>query len=253
MSIAKTIVMSLYSTRDFEDSNLAELLIQLMSKYPQFYPELYGNSNPIKEGFSKENMQNMIDLWMNTKLNGNSKDKRYKAGDFLAKRRKNCNINYFISWEKSQNANFNLVSLYSESTELSNEKTFSEFMMLCIDFIEIIKPEFGEVGISDLTKSQPINLKIRCPELKWMVIFGEPYIKMFGRQKLISAPVYKTHNFTEHTIGLQLVESIYSEVPKETRYNVKKHLGEEAFVEESKNIKRYKDGLIPDFNFTGVT
>ncbi len=65
---------------------------------------------------------------------------------------------------------------------------------------------------------------------------------------MLSAPCYKVHEFGANLIGLQLTESIVDDIPFEVRSAVKKHLGEEAFVEEGKGISRYQVGLVPKCN-----
>jgi len=121
-----------------------------------------------------------------------------------------------------------------------------------MNLIKAIDPVHGDIGIFLPNENNPINLRIRCPELKWMTIFGAPYIDLFGREKLLSTPCHKVHLISDSLIGLQLVESIYDEIPSGLRRTVKSHLGEEAFVEEGKGIKRYKTGLTPEFDFSGV-
>jgi hypothetical protein len=247
-----SIDLTLRTTKNFQDKAFAEQMIKTMNGRSMFSPTHYDSSEPLKKEFDIAKLDELIETWMNTDVNNLWREKEYASGDFLAKRKKNCNTNYFASWKKNQQAHFNLFSLYSNAGELLKSERSSEFLKHCIDFIKIVEPIHGDIGISNNKDSNPIDLTVRCPELKWMVIFGKPYIELFGRDKLLSVPCYRVHEFNENLIGLQLVESIFEEVPIDVRLSVKKHLGEEAFVEEGKGIRRHKVGLVPQFDFNEV-
>ena len=99
---------------------------------------------------------------------------------------------------------------------------------------------------------ESINFRVRHPELAWINYFGRPYIDLFGREKLLSAPCYRTFEISEDLIGLQMTEDLFQPIPSDVRYAVKKHLGEDAFVEEGKWYRMYKTGRVPAFDFSNV-
>lgn len=117
----------------------------------------------------------------------------------------------------------------------------------------MFEPVYGEIANWSLPGvGQPFDLRIRLPEINWMLILGEPYIRMFGRDKLMSTPCHSVRAIGEHTVALQLTENLFEPVPADIRKAVKEHLGEDAFVEEGKYYRHYKTGRVPEFDFSTV-
>ncbi len=249
-----SINMFLLSTKNFQDPQFAEKIIKMMNQHKYFVPTLYDSVTPLKKVFDMENMDEMVNTWMNTEKNDRSIDQNYASGDFIARGKRKSKIDYFASWIKNQQVNFNLLSITLHVEEIIKKKLFDEFMLVCTNFMNAVDPVYGEIGIehSNNNKNNPIDLRVRYPDLKWISIFGKPYIELFGRDQLLSAPCYKVHEFGENIIGLQLTESIFDDLSLEVRSAVKKHLGEEAFVEEGKGIRRHQVGLVPEFDFSEV-
>ncbi len=259
METESYINMFLLSTRNFQDRQFAKKIISMMNQHPYFIPTLYDSVTPLKELFNIENIDEMVDTWMNTEMNDRSPDQNYASGHFIArgkkaKRKKKCTISYFASWIKNQQVNFNLLSIRWHAEEIIEQKLFDQVMLVCENFMNEVESVYGEIGIehSNNNKNNPIDLRVRYPDLKWISLFGKPYIELFGRDQLLSAPCYKVHEFGANLIGLQLTESIVDDIPFEVRSAVKKHLGEEAFVEEGKGIRRHQVGLVPQFDFSEV-
>ncbi|MFD1886473.1 hypothetical protein [Paenibacillus wenxiniae] len=254
METESFISMFLLATRNFQDPQFAKKIISMMNQHPYFVPTLYDSVTPLKNIFAMTNMPDMVDTWMNIERNNRSIDQNYASGDFIARGKRKCKIDYFASWIKNQQVNFNLLSITLHIDEIIEQELFDEFMLVCTNFMNAVDPVYGEIGIehSNNHKNNPINLRVRYPELNWISIFGKPYIELFGRDQLLSAPCYKVHEFGENIIGLQLTESICDDLSFEVRSAVKKHLGEEAFVEEGKGIRRHQVGLVPAFDFSEV-
>lgn len=244
--------MFLLTAKDFQTEQIAKDIITTMNKYPRFSPTLYDSTEPLKKSFDISRMDELIDLWMNSEVNKLWVEKEYASGSFIAKRKSKLKTDFFASWTKNQQAQFNLCSVTVELKELTTDNFWEEFMELCFAFINIVEPVYGNISILIPNKSEPINLNIRLPELKWITILGQPYIELFGKEKLLSTPCYKVHEYSHSIIGLQMVNSVYDEIPSELKKAVKMHLGEEAFVEEGKGIKRHKTGLTPIFDYSGV-
>ncbi|MDB5059587.1 MAG: hypothetical protein JWO59_3059 [Chloroflexi bacterium] len=80
------------------------------------------------------------------------------------------------------------------------------------------------------------ELRKYLPDLVWGTIFGPPYVKLFGREVLLSAPAYLATETAEDTIYLQLTESLTDlqtqyEAVANVREAVKDHLGRDAFLD----------------------
>jgi hypothetical protein len=80
------------------------------------------------------------------------------------------------------------------------------------------------------------ELRKYLPDLVWGTVFGPPYVRLFGRETLLSAPVHLARELGEETIYLQLTESLadlqtdYDRVDQ-VREATKDHLGRDAFLD----------------------
>ncbi|HYD35891.1 MAG TPA: hypothetical protein VD999_07570 [Vitreimonas sp.] len=78
------------------------------------------------------------------------------------------------------------------------------------------------------------TLRHWLPDLPWSVVFGPAYVRMFGKERLLSTPVYRVDSIADELVFLQLTPKMedihekYDEV-MEARAVAKKHLGEECF------------------------
>jgi hypothetical protein len=85
--------------------------------------------------------------------------------------------------------------------------------------------EFGTIG-----------LRHWLPALSWSTVFGDGYVRMFGMERLLSAPAFKVEQLSESAVFLQLTPSL-SDLEDDyegfhfTRLRVQAHLGDEAFFD----------------------
>ena len=92
------------------------------------------------------------------------------------------------------------------------------------------------------------NLQKSIPDIYWLTILGRPYVKMFGRDKLLCAPVYHVEAIDDELIIIQLTPSLDDMrndvvIFARAREQLKSFLGKAAFfpgVPVGKN-------LLPDF------
>jgi hypothetical protein len=249
---ATKISMFLMSLKDFQNEQLASDVINTMNLYPEFSPNKCDTETPLKFKFEISDINHLINMWMNKGINDQWVKEKYASGTFIAERSKKWRSGYFASWKKSQQVNFNHFSIDVSFHEAINSDFLEKFMSLCKYFIDLIEPVYGAIGIVQSDEYSPINLRVRLPELKWITLFGQPYIDLFGKEKLAATPCFKVHEINDQTIGIQLTESIYNEIPSSLKKSIKMYLGEDAFVEEGKGVKRYKTGVTPIFDFSGI-
>lgn len=75
---------------------------------------------------------------------------------------------------------------------------------------------------------------------------------MFGRERLLSTPCHSVHTIGDNIVALQLTDNLFEPIPPSVRSTVKKHLREDAFVEEGKLYRTYNSGKVPKFDFSNV-
>ena len=96
-------------------------------------------------------------------------------------------------------------------------------------------------------------LRRYLPDLCWGTVFGPPYVRLFGRDVLLSAPVYRAQEIAQDTIYLQLSESLadlqtqYPAVDA-VRQATKEHLGTDAFL--NMELGQYHTYRTPEFAFS---
>lgn len=97
------------------------------------------------------------------------------------------------------------------------------------------------------------HMLVKClPDILWSQVFGPAYVRLFGLEKLLSAPAYKVQQLGPETVYVQLSESLYDmhdhyEEVDRVRCRVKRHLDDNIFYDP-----RNGDGhtyRIPQFEF----
>lgn len=78
------------------------------------------------------------------------------------------------------------------------------------------------------------TLRHWLPDMPWAVVFGPSYVRMFGKEKLMTTPAYKVEEVGDEMVFIQLtsdMEDIHKSFKQvmEARIAAKKHLGEESF------------------------
>lgn len=73
------------------------------------------------------------------------------------------------------------------------------------------------------------------PDMPWAVVLGSAYVRMFGKERLLTCPAYKVEDIGPEMVFIQLtsnIEDIYKKYDEviQARALAKKHLGEECFL-----------------------
>lgn len=102
-------------------------------------------------------------------------------------------------------------------------------------------------------KTVCMNASIRVekciPDLYWISFFGLPYVEMFGREMLVSAPVSRSLQIGNGEVALKLVDTLDDnqlsyEQFQDARNRCKEHLGVDAFCSSGRSSYR-----TPKFHF----
>lgn len=93
-------------------------------------------------------------------------------------------------------------------------------------------------------------LKHWLPELPWGVVFGEPYVQLFGMNRLLNAPAYKVQKISNNAVYIQLSPSLSDlitnyDVVNGVRQNIKNHIGRDVFFDVNKAYALELMGEIP--------
>ena len=127
-------------------------------------------------------------------------------------------------------------------------------------YFDSMTPEYEEVARANETRSVGISvyshrLQKKLPDIFWCQVFGAPYVRLFGLEKLLSAPAFKVEQLGPEMVYIQLSESLfdmherYAEVDA-VRQRVKAHLDDNIFFQP-----KYTENHVyrtPNFQFPEV-
>ncbi|WP_338510320.1 hypothetical protein [Burkholderia gladioli] len=89
------------------------------------------------------------------------------------------------------------------------------------------------------------------PDVFWANVFGPPYVKLFGKERLLSAPVSVAKELAGDMVYLQLTDSIGDVAVdplalRNCRDRVKRHLNIDAFFDVNRKYDRSEKGPVGD-------
>jgi len=204
---------------------------------PDCLPDKFDFVEPVRMPFNKDNWGYLLKGW--------------KVGTAFMAKRKNPKISISINSEKGKRPIHSYWAIKFQSGEVSIESLLNflrhasedlEAHFSCLALMAPAEVAFARINgtISNLDRARAKfglflysrKLQQLIPDIYWLTVFGAPYVKMFGRERLLSTPVFKAEAQGEQVV-LQLTPSIedvrnataYEEVKK----RVKAHLGEDAF------------------------
>lgn len=246
--------LSLSSLKDFQDANLAtSVLLEINKAEKGFIPDIYGKSEPLKLKYDPADSEPLIRLWTDERSRTVDVQHTSASAWVLMEKREKPKTSYQMRWQKNQWARFNSFHFTIDLDYLRSEENLRKFIELSNHLLILLEPVQANIWNEMLPEwSEPIDLRVRHPELAWINYFGKPYIDLFGREQLLSAPCFRTFEIGKDIIALQMTEDLFQPIPSDVRYAVKKHLGEDAFVEEGKWYRMYKTGRVPEFDFSNV-
>jgi hypothetical protein len=245
--------LGLLSAKDFQDEKIVLSILEKINNSP-FVPDIYGFCEPLKYKYDIEDISEPAKVWMHEEVNKKLARHNQAGGSLMMVAKNEERGFYHFDWNKLQDkTRFNFASFSVGIDFLKYDNNYDEFIKLCKEIVKIVEPVHGDISNWTLPNwSAPMDLKIRLPEIRWMNFYGKPYVEMFGKKKLLSTPCCKAEAITEDIIAIQATENLFEDIPDEVRTNIKMHLGEDAFVWGNKAVRGYKDGKVPNFDYSGV-
>jgi len=146
-----------------------------------------------------------------------------------------------------------LIDYIQQSTiEVDCDISFVHFIANDEKQIRYCETEFEGCFINTVDLSFVTStLEYWLPNLPWATVFGEAYVRMFGMERLLSAPAFKVEKLSDSAVYIQLTENL-SDLETDyagfhaNRLKVQAHLGNEAFFDASRAYPlRGPMGVIP--------
>lgn len=256
--MALKIALQILSPLPLTSHEEGRLVFELWQTYlPRLLPDKFGNWEPIDHPFSLQKIDAALNAWQ---------------WPFLAVR-KNPPVDASIWMRKGAHQRLHATWIFRLDNAAASEEELLNFLRaasvaLKADFscLHLLTPTELERGraskvVSTLNKEATKfsfligtkDLQDRIPDLFWATVLGAPYIKMFGRDRLLSVPAYSARALSDETVLLQMTEKLsdVAERPSvfdDARQKVKLHLGEDAFFyPRGPALGSYRT---PEFSFT---
>ncbi len=205
-----------------EDFEFARELFRLMALHlPEALPERYDITEPPKHQFDSKNLDPMKKLW-EEELFWEGREPRTSGG--VAHRNSvrhamiDCSLEFDVSAKKNLTPFLIAVSQY-----------------LVVDY-SCIHPAVEKCSEEDdmLAGVTTFHLRDSLPGIPWACCYGRPYVELFGKEKLLTQPIFECRELESGLIYSQLTESIAdmfddTESVAYLRNETKKHLGAECF------------------------
>lgn len=125
-------------------------------------------------------------------------------------------------------------------------------------FIDVLTPAYKEFAIE--SESAPYGdrfmvvthlLRHWLPDVFWGTVFGPPYVRLFGKECLMTAPAFIVEELGPETVYVQLTERISDAIEgsakiQASRELFKQHLQSKAFFIPGQGYDRLQRGAIGD-------
>ncbi|NVB42804.1 hypothetical protein G6O69_33595 [Pseudenhygromyxa sp. WMMC2535] len=233
------IFIQVLSPLDLSNSKWAErLFLPLLNSTPSFKPKKINNFEPLRKRFSS--IEDVSEIWNNpilwksmsprssgqVDMDGASGPKPIHDGIILhiedyRSIPQEAVESIFCPWSLSCQADIGYIQLLTEP-DLEPGRACREVFT-----VDQRIPSYGMYWTTH-------TLRKYLPNIHWGMVFGSPYIDLFGREKLLSAPAHRVWETPSGQIFLQLTSSLFDlehdyEHVHKTRERVKEHLGADAF------------------------
>jgi hypothetical protein len=225
---------------------------------PQLLPEKWGWWEPLRTPFDPQNLNTLLPV----KEFGRCSTIEWKRG-----KRPKAEGSFRVRWQSSvpeialdthSQIQFDVELRQVEQAILVNYlKRESVYLKSDLAFIESVTESYkdfayendsGSYGHGRLMMSTHL-LRHWLPDVFWATIFGPAYVRLFGKENLLSAPAYHVEELGEEMIYVQLSERMEDIVDKSAeiqaaRDRFKKHFKCNAFFVSGKSYDYKKAGPI---------
>jgi hypothetical protein len=228
----KDLVIKFYLPNLHESRGDGRRIFQLIRELtPDLMPEFYNSCQPVNKEFDFERLEVALEDW------GNS---------FLWKRRK-PSVDAMVTFGSAHPRRpFHTSLVIKARSETVDSRKLTHFVQEFsnsfgsdISMIHVF-PKAGNGNRQPLLNVSSFILRESLPNLDWATVFGAPYVKLFGRERLLSTPAAVTRVLADNMIYIQLTEDVLDnrkqpERVEATRLAAKKHLDSNAFFDPQLN------------------
>jgi len=225
-------------------------------QFPGVLPEKWGWQEPLNRVFDAQNLEMLI-----------PDSNECETIDWQRKTRPKAEGSFRVRWLSMSPKVMDTHASVNVTVELGDVEQDSlvaslKALSMCVraDFavLEVLTESYrgfamesGSAPYGDRFMLSTHVLRHWLPDVFWGTVFGAPYVKLFGKDRLLSAPVAIAEEIGEDMVYIQLTERLIDTVNspsavQQCRVQVKKHLGIDAFFESGRGYDRLKRGPVGD-------
>ncbi len=217
---------------------MLQLICELV---PELMPEYYNNHEPVNIKFDPAGLDVALEKW---------------EMSFLWKRKKPSVTGTVFFGSSHPRRPIHTSLLIQAKPEIIDSQKLSQFVRV---FSQTFRPDIGLVHVrpksemeSGMTfKMSTFVLKESLPDLYWVTVFGNPYVKLFGKERLLSTPTSVVNELDDGLVYIQLTNNLMDirktpERVEQAREAAKKHLNSNAFFDSEKSLNHVYN--TPSFN-----
>ncbi len=216
------------------------LVFDLWKRYlPGLLPDKFGNSEPIDQEFDSEKIESALDAWKWPFLATKTKWSM-ESSVWVRKGGQRTHATWLLSFDLGASSQPELIE-FLKAASVALKADFACLHLLTPHEIERGRARGAILVLNKQATRFAFNIaskdpKRRIPDLFWATVFGGPYVEMFGRQQLLSAPVREVQSLSSGGLMLQLselmtdLETHPTEID-EIRSRTVAHLGQDAFFQ----------------------
>lgn len=231
MGMRDLIIKFFLSNLSGAKSDGREILQMVCDLLPELAPEFYNSCEPINKKFSSDKLEIVLEDW------GNS---------FLWKRKKPSAFGMVTFGSAHPRRPFHTSLTLEAKSEIVDSKKLTHFIQ---EFSKTFHPDislihvFSKIGRGNRQPILNISsfvLKESLPNLYWATVFGAPYVRLFGKEQLLSTPAAVVKEVSENLVYIQLTGDVMDnhkqpELVEVLREVAKKHLNSNAFFDPQRS------------------
>jgi hypothetical protein len=203
-----------------------QMLQMICGLLPEVMPEFYNTYEPVNKRFDSIHVDTALKEW---------------CFSFLWKRRKPSvtGVMFLGTAQLERPTHTHLIIRFKP--EIVSTQRLVQFVQefstaFRVDFSLVHVLTQPEVESKRLFGLSTFILKESLPNLYWATVFGTPYVKLFGRERLLSTPAAVVKALADDMIYIQLTEDVMDnrkqpERVEAARQAAKKHLDSNAFFD----------------------
>lgn len=210
---------------------------------PEYMPMKWGWSEPFKHAFAPEHPEQLLDNGRCTNVWWKRTGKKKANGSWMrcwgqpsSPTRTHASIDVSVYESVLQHK----LLAYLKAVSQQSAADFGLMDSITESYFDFaVESRLTKWGSKERPDTRHILLSTHTlrhwlPDMPWAVVFGPAYVRMFGKEKLMSTPAHCVEDLGKEMVFIQLtprLEDIHEhfEMVMAARAKAKQHLGEDAF------------------------